>query len=587
MQLFWPPALAGFELQSTSDLTQTDWKSLVQIASTNESRWQQGIRIDQPSEFFRLRKPALGPPVHGPVTLTNNDLTALQSAIHGVVTLAFNGTVKLSNALVIAADTTLDATGEVVLDGGNLTRHFIVKPGVTLRLINLTLINGHTVGPEAEENQDGLPGYGGSIYNSGGSVQLIGCKFLNNEVLGGHGGPAVMCNGLSAGGTDGAPGFGGAVYSTNGTVSASDCVFANGKCMGGEGTPNPSGDSVSGGGDALGGAICAHNGRLSLTRVTFTNNVVRGGRMLVGRAHSGIGSGGGSASGGALAVEAVNSSFSNCVFVANQAFGQTAWGQQDGSGNGGAIFHKSGRMEIDMSTFQGNVVTGGTGLGSSQTLPPSYGPARGGAVFHDSDPLVIGNCTFVSNQAIGGRLSTFDPQLTAGLGLGGAIYSFGPLSLTNCTVAQNGVLSGLGVPGFVGFGGGIYGAANVSLVNVTMAGNSVQITDAEPRGSSIAGKATLLNTILACAPSQTNAAGTIIDDGHNLSSDASAAFSAATSRSGIDPLLGGLADNGGPTLTMAPMLNSPAIDAGDDSACPHTDQRGVSRPWISLRHRRG
>ncbi len=45
-----------------------------------------------------------------------------------------------------------------------------------------------------------------------------------------------------------------------------------------------------------------------------------------------------------------------------------------------------------------------------------------------------------------------------------------------------------------------------------------------------------------------------------------------------DPQLGPLAANGGPTLTMALLPGSPAIDAGDDANCPATDQRGVTRP---------
>jgi hypothetical protein len=44
-----------------------------------------------------------------------------------------------------------------------------------------------------------------------------------------------------------------------------------------------------------------------------------------------------------------------------------------------------------------------------------------------------------------------------------------------------------------------------------------------------------------------------------------------------DPLLGSLADNGGPTLTHALLAGSPAIDAGDNAVCPATDQRGVAR----------
>src|SRR5690606_638292 len=46
----------------------------------------------------------------------------------------------------------------------------------------------------------------------------------------------------------------------------------------------------------------------------------------------------------------------------------------------------------------------------------------------------------------------------------------------------------------------------------------------------------------------------------------------------IEPRLSALADNGGPTETMALMADSPAIDMGDDESAPETDQRGIPRP---------
>jgi hypothetical protein len=39
-----------------------------------------------------------------------------------------------------------------------------------------------------------------------------------------------------------------------------------------------------------------------------------------------------------------------------------------------------------------------------------------------------------------------------------------------------------------------------------------------------------------------------------------------------------LGENGGSTPTHALADDSPAIDAGDNNACPPTDQRGASRP---------
>ena len=46
---------------------------------------------------------------------------------------------------------------------------------------------------------------------------------------------------------------------------------------------------------------------------------------------------------------------------------------------------------------------------------------------------------------------------------------------------------------------------------------------------------------------------------------------------GSDPVLGPLADNGGPTFTHALLAGSPAIDAGD--TLEPTDQRGEARPF--------
>jgi hypothetical protein len=73
--------------------------------------------------------------------------------------------------------------------------------------------------------------------------------------------------------------------------------------------------------------------------------------------------------------------------------------------------------------------------------------------------------------------------------------------------------------------------------------------------------------------------------GHNLFSDAPALPLDPTDLINTDPLLGPLADNGGPTLTMALTPASPGIDAGsctDASGSPvGADQRGIPRPQPS------
>src|SRR5262249_32666420 len=48
----------------------------------------------------------------------------------------------------------------------------------------------------------------------------------------------------------------------------------------------------------------------------------------------------------------------------------------------------------------------------------------------------------------------------------------------------------------------------------------------------------------------------------------------------LDPKLGPLQDNGGPTLTHALLPGSPALDAGDNAGAPTHDQRGPGFPRI-------
>ncbi|HVV71859.1 MAG TPA: immunoglobulin domain-containing protein, partial [Verrucomicrobiae bacterium] len=87
----------------------------------------------------------------------------------------------------------------------------------------------------------------------------------------------------------------------------------------------------------------------------------------------------------------------------------------------------------------------------------------------------------------------------------------------------------------------------------------------------------MLNSLLA-ENTPANAGGIIVDTGHNLSSDPSCAFTNINSFNNTVALLGLLTDNGGPTLSIALLAGSPAIDAADTHGAPPLDQRGFPRP---------
>jgi hypothetical protein len=142
-----------------------------------------------------------------------------------------------------------------------------------------------------------------------------------------------------------------------------------------------------------------------------------------------------------------------------------------------------------------------------------------------------------------------------------------------------------------GTGGGLFNLnGTATLVNLTFASNNAVggagANQGQPVGSAFGGAicnsngtVNLYNTIVANSTSGSNCWGTVFDLGYNLSSDASAGFSAPGSLNNSDPILGPLGDYGGPTLTVPLLTGSPAIDGGNTATAPATDQRDRSRPY--------
>lgn len=123
------------------------------------------------------------------------------------------------------------------------------------------------------------------------------------------------------------------------------------------------------------------------------------------------------------------------------------------------------------------------------------------------------------------------------------------------------------------FGGGMQNlGANPTLTNVTFSGNTAG--GAIYNGSS---NPTIRNSIM-----YGNTGGEIVDTNSSAPVVTYSIVQGGYAGEGnldADPMLGALANNGGFTQTMALSAGSPAIDAGTNSGCPATDQRGIARPF--------
>ncbi len=195
--------------------------------------------------------------------------------------------------------------------------------------------------------------------------------------------------------------------------------------------------------------------------------------------------------------------------------------------------------------------------------------------------LSISDTEIVSNQATRsgggiyaagtGTMSTVTRDLInnnvvlADNGSGGGAFASGAGNWNDDTITGNQIL------GSSGAGGGVW-ALSTDLTSDTITANNATYA-----GGLLQFSGTVAGTIIA-GNTRSNCAGPVGDSGSNLADDAGnschiGAF--ASDLVGVDPQLGPLADNGGPTKTMSIPSSSPAYGANSD--CSGTDQRGVSR----------
>ncbi len=198
------------------------------------------------------------------------------------------------------------------------------------------------------------------------------------------------------------------------------------------------------------------------------------------------------------------------------------------SGSGGAVANR-GVLTLQNSTVHDGSVAGG-----------------GGGILNSGTAIVI-NSTISHN---GGRH-------------GGGIYNTGTMTMTNSTLSNN--------DGEVG--AEIWNSGTFSINNSTISANRTSESDeSEIMGGGIVnsgGSITMANTILAGnsaeEPATVHCVGTLTSAGYNLFgviTGCTITGDTTGNQVGVDPRLGPLQNNGGPTWTHALLAGSPALDAG-------------------------
>ena len=199
----------------------------------------------------------------------------------------------------------------------------------------------------------------------------------------------------------------------------------------------------------------------------------------------------------------------------------------------------------------GGVFNLGTLTLTSVTISGNSAVNYGGGIFNGNDSTLI-----LSNSTISGNSAKE----------GGGIYNIGSLTLINSTVSGNSAS--------VGRGGGISNFDSLTLTNSTISSNSaVGVIGGDGGGGiaslSDAGMVNVRNTIIARNTATLGSPdffGLLTSQGYNLIGNTSGTMITGTTTGNqlnVDPVLGPLQDNGGPTFTHALLSGSPAIEGGD------------------------
>jgi hypothetical protein len=240
--------------------------------------------------------------------------------------------------------------------------------------------------------------------------------------------------------------------------------------------------------------------------------------------------------------------------------------------------HLSITSPVTITTWPGGpavspAVLDGTASGAVVTVGQLVGATlRDLTIEHGSLGVLNEGTLTLTDSTVSGNATAAEPY--AGIWN----YSGGTMTIIDSTVTKN--------SGNQSVGAGIDNNGTMTVIASTISGNtgggiySGQLDTATLGATIVAG-----NTGANCSAYD---AGSLDSGGYNLTSDttgSACSFTAATDLVNKNPLLGPLANNGGPTQTMLPGTKSPAADVIPKpttlrgvAVCPGTDQRGVARP---------
>lgn len=285
------------------------------------------------------------------------------------------------------------------------------------------------------------------------------------------------------------------------------------------------------------------------------------------------------------------------VLQGNHILNNQTLGQGQDAHGGGVQLENTQAMLLDnlivrnvisgTETYGGGLEISGSGMGQVTLMrnriisnTASISPAVmgfGGGIAVYSGQVIMEDSNLISNTAsrhgggiyirTGGMISITNSALIANLAVqdGGGVYNSGVISLSNSTISGNSAS---------GMGGGLANFDLVNLMNSTVANNS----SGSGAGMFNSNAINIKNSLIALNLGDNCQGAAVFSQGNNLEDGGTCALGQPTDLSNTPPSMAQLGENGGFTPTHALEADSPAIDAGDNTACPAIDQRGTQRP---------